>query len=88
MKRTSILVGLLLLKPTHHLMWRGRKARRAQDDLCVRGGDTWRRTVTLAPGHRVRKAVGEVAAVEHRGISGAENGIAISTFSSKRQKVE
>lgn len=34
------------------------------------GSDTWRCIVFLTSGHRVRKAIGEVGAVEHRGISG------------------
>lgn len=32
--------------------------------------DTWRCTVFLPSGHRIRKAIGDVGAVEHRGISG------------------
>lgn len=60
---------LLLLKPTTP-----EEEKQEDKERTTRpksgGNDTWRCTVFLTSGHRVRKAIGLVGAVEHRGISG------------------
>lgn len=68
-KRPPVLAALLLLKPTTP-----EEEKQEDKESTTRpkgvGSDTWRCVVFLTLGRGVRKAIGEVGAVEHRGILG------------------